>query len=213
MPAYKYTLRPARPSDLDALVAVHLSAFHESPLNTACFPASDPSSLASHRSMLADKLAEIVVATAHPVNDGITDGTSEQDGQIVGLVRWVRQPAGPPPRPIFTNDMYPPTGNQDLARRFFQANADVSGRVVAGRPVWHLSLMMVRREWQGRGVGAELMRYGVEQVDAEGWMAYTNASPAGRPLYEKFGFETVECSDFGGGVKTAHMARPARAKE
>lgn len=39
------------------------------------------------------------------------------------------------------------------------------------------------------------MRWGVEKADREGKVAYLEASPAGYPLYRRFGFEDLDVQD------------------
>ena len=47
-------------------------------------------------------------------------------------------------------------------------------------------------EHQGKGAAGRLIRWGLEQADAMGLEAYLEASPTARPVYEHFGFKTVE---------------------
>ena len=56
---------------------------------------------------------------------------------------------------------------------------------------WYLELLAARPEWQGKGVGSALLRWGLERADEEGVEAYLEASPAGKGLYEKMGFREV----------------------
>ncbi|KFH45718.1 Puromycin N-acetyltransferase-like protein [Hapsidospora chrysogenum ATCC 11550] len=192
--APKITFRKATEADLPELLQVFTSAFQDSLLNPHCYPASDPETPKHHLAAIKRYLPEIVVA-----QDG--DG-----GQILGWVRWVRKPVPSPPVTL-TNDMYPSSGNQDLARRFFQANVDATARIVKDRPHWFLSLIVVRREAQRRGVGAAMMRYGLDKADEEGWLAYCNGSAEGKPLYESLGFRVMEKSEFEHGIATWHMLR------
>jgi len=56
-------------------------------------------------------------------------------------------------------------------------------------PHWYLAFMGVAPEWQGRGIGSELMRPALETLDVEGAPAYLEAStPRSRSLYERAGF-------------------------
>ena len=60
---------------------------------------------------------------------------------------------------------------------------------------------------QRRGVASELMRFGVDEADREGWAAYVNASPVDKALCERFGFRTVQRHDFGSCIVTYHIKR------
>ncbi|KAL6400486.1 hypothetical protein AUP68_16195 [Ilyonectria robusta] len=106
---------------------------------------------------------------------------------------------------------FPSSGENAVAAHFFQTAREATQRVVAGRDFWFLSMIVTRREAQRRGIGAAMMRFGVELADKEGWMAYLNASKSGRPLYELFGFKVQEHTWFDDlGLDMFHMTRDPR---
>src|SRR5436305_13240550 len=54
---------------------------------------------------------------------------------------------------------------------------------------WYLAFVEVEQEWQGRGIGAALMRPVLERCDRDGIPAYLEASTErNRALYERHGF-------------------------
>jgi GNAT superfamily N-acetyltransferase len=60
-------------------------------------------------------------------------------------------------------------------------------------PHYYLPFVGVDPQWQGRGIGAALMRPMLERCDAEGVAAYLEASsPRNRMLYERHGFAVTE---------------------
>lgn len=78
----------------------------------------------------------------------------------------------------------------------------------AMRRHWYLELIATRSEFFGRGAGSQLMRWGVGEADAGGLECYLDATPDGRPVYERFGFETVETMSFlDGAIEQAFMVR------
>lgn len=48
-------------------------------------------------------------------------------------------------------------------------------------------------DYRRRGSASMLIRWGCELADRDGVVAYVDASPAGAPLYQKFGFK--DCRD------------------
>lgn len=49
---------------------------------------------------------------------------------------------------------------------------------------------------QGRGAGRLLMRWGIDVADEKGLEILLNATPAGKPVYERYGFKSVEEFEF-----------------
>ncbi|ETN38256.1 uncharacterized protein HMPREF1541_06287 [Cyphellophora europaea CBS 101466] len=61
-----------------------------------------------------------------------------------------------------------------------------------------LDLCAVRPEWQGRGVGAALVAWGVSEAGRRGGLeCLTEASVMGRRVYEKVGFRVVRRIEYG----------------
>ncbi|KAI9901991.1 hypothetical protein N3K66_003808 [Trichothecium roseum] len=203
-------LRPATADDIPSMVEVELSAFNNSPLNARCFPTSSPvddKRLEWMRVNIPDITLAVVSEAASPDSGGT--GTTET---VLGWVRWVRKPwtGDPGPRPVVTPDQYPADGDPELAARFFQANIDQSREIMHGRNHWFLSMLVVRKEAQRKGVGSALMAVGTEAADREGYDAYVNASIDGKGLYEKFGFRTVAENFFTKEIAVWHMRRDAK---
>jgi GNAT superfamily N-acetyltransferase len=206
--AKNLTVRLATTDDVSGLMETFLSAFQDSQINARCFPPSAPESLAYHdkwiRGNIADPASHMIVAEH-------CDPSSPDSGRtIAGWARWVRKPV-PETKPepiVFRADMYPPIGDGALAARFFQANYDASHRVAGDVDHWFLSTLVVRRDWQRRGVGSLLMRWGLAKADEERWVAYLNGTNDGKGLYEKFGFRTVDESYFDEmSLRSYHMKR------
>lgn len=65
-----------------------------------------------------------------------------------------------------------------------------------------LNFLTVLPEAQGRGIGAKLLAWGIEEADRRGAAACLESTPAGLALYKKYGFtETrvikADMQDFG----------------
>jgi ribosomal protein S18 acetylase RimI-like enzyme len=192
------TVRPATLEDLPQLVDIYVSAFESSALDSRVWPANDPESAISQRKSIGKNLDEITVAET-------------ESAAILGWARWVRkdEDMASQPRHIVTPDDFPPTGDQDLGVRFFQNNVDKSRAMHAGRAHWFLSILVVHPTAQKKGVGTALMKEGLSRADKDGWFCCLNASAAGVPLYERFGFKVVDDTYFQPGIHAFHMKREA----
>ena len=68
-----------------------------------------------------------------------------------------------------------------------------------------IGLMLVDEQYRGRGFGKALMQHALDWLDARGIVCVRlDATPLGRPLYEKLGFEPqFELARFGGAAAPA----------
>lgn len=57
------------------------------------------------------------------------------------------------------------------------------------RALKDMELLMTAEECKGRGAGGMILEHGIALADEEQVECYIDASPAGRPLYERHGFE------------------------
>jgi ribosomal protein S18 acetylase RimI-like enzyme len=76
---------------------------------------------------------------------------------------------------------------------------------------WYMPLMGVDPSCQGRGVGSALLKYALEKCDRLKQLAYLEASSKqNKSLYERHGFETVDCIQVGGSPELYPMIRQPR---
>ena len=74
---------------------------------------------------------------------------------------------------------------------------------------WYLPLIGVEPNAQGKGLGAELMRYAVARCDRQGMPAYLESSnPRNISLYLRFGFEVMGEIRIGAAPLVTPMLRP-----
>jgi GNAT superfamily N-acetyltransferase len=81
-------------------------------------------------------------------------------------------------------------------------------------PHWYLYVIGTEPEFQGKGVGAALLRSRLEHVDEEGMAAYLESSKLTNvPLYQHFGFEPTGVLALPEGApQFTKMWRPANAE-
>ncbi|OHF01699.1 acetyltransferase [Colletotrichum orchidophilum] len=208
-------LRAATPADGPALTSVYLSAFHDNPVATTCFPASSQVC----REFLAKSFAEEM---SDPRFQWlvITDPDHKEDPDLpVACAKWVR-PArsneenveAPPPM-----DVWPKEGNPEFADLFFGSIGRKHAEIMGEVRHWYLELLICRTEHQGKGAASPLLRWGVERADEEGKLAFLESMPLAKGIYEKYGFQSLCHLDFMAPSSTvvtqAFMLRKGKAAE
>ena len=82
---------------------------------------------------------------------------------------------------------------------------------VPAEPHWHLAFIGVDPFWLGNGVGAALLEYALDRIDAQGGQAYLESTnPRNLTLYQRHGFEVVREIRVGGAPPMFPMLRAAR---
>ncbi|KAK3370590.1 acyl-CoA N-acyltransferase [Podospora didyma] len=192
-------LRPARPSDHADIVATIFSAFETHPIHARLFPRDLGASHEFWESYVSKELqdpnARFIIAedvsstSASPSSDNLTTST------FVAFALWkppvtensslTSAPAPPP-------DWSAWPANPALAAAFFGAIGGKHTTIMGDRLHFYLELICCRPEFMGNGAGGLMMRWGLEQADAGGFETYLDATPSGKPLYDKNGFRTLE---------------------
>jgi GNAT superfamily N-acetyltransferase len=248
------SMSPMTETDLPHYTTVEQLAFDNTIFNRAMWPTgltpTDISMLTARhaKSLTEDKNCHLMKVTARvpPIRSsdgasaaksaaarGAEDGEEEEEEEVVGIAEWHRTPhrsqaelEKPREWPEWT-----PSANVPAKKHLFKNFLDRRDAIMGGDPHWVLMVLAVKPEWQGKGVGTQLLKWGMERADAEeaggdgngektGWPCFLEASVAGRPLYEKYGFVKVadvvtDLTPFGvEGVPDVHttMRREAKAR-
>lgn len=111
-----------------------------------------------------------------------------------------------------------PTANREMLAAFFGELMRTRRQNLAGQPHVLLSILATNPQHHRRGVGAMHMDWGMKLADELGLPAYLEASPKGKPLYERYGFKEMgkmdfDARDWGKEYDIPHyfMLRPAKA--
>lgn len=89
-------------------------------------------------------------------------------------------------------DSSPPPGlNRAFADQFFGDIGRLRRDIMGGQPYILLHMLAVRPSHHRRGIGGMHLSWGDEKADELGLPLYLEASPMGRPLYERHGYEKV----------------------
>lgn len=210
-------IRPAEPTDLEAVARLLTQVFAQDPLMAAiAAPAPDPLAALDHlhRVELADhymsddparRLGAVVdLAVADPADltagseaDGPTPVLTGSGELLVGAVLWDPPAAAgtDPAGPLGPGD-WPPVGlDLDLLGGAWDLVLLDGEQCEAARPHtahWYLYMIAVSPLARGAGVGSALLRHGLARVDAEGVAAHLESTtPASRRLYARHGFAQV----------------------
>jgi ribosomal protein S18 acetylase RimI-like enzyme len=178
------TVRQADREDRVGLAAVLARAFYDDPQFLWALP--------DQRSRLRriERIFDTILRY-----EALRHGTvqlAERDGVVVGGTVWL------PPHhwrdPLHRRLLSAPGFLRGYGRRIRYGDAfQRAGRQMHPREAhWYLYVIGVEPDQQGHGVGAALLRAGLERADAAGLPAYLESSDiANVPLYEHFGFEVT----------------------
>ncbi|KAL3443400.1 hypothetical protein BJX65DRAFT_199540 [Aspergillus insuetus] len=93
-------------------------------------------------------------------------------------------------------------------------------KVLRFPPRIELDVLYVHPDYQRRGIASDLLKWGFEKSEQLGLPIYLEATAEGRPVYERYGFETVKVQGFDARpygvdeeVEYAFMIRPAPKKD
>ncbi|KAL3477637.1 acyl-CoA N-acyltransferase [Aspergillus californicus] len=75
---------------------------------------------------------------------------------------------------------------------------DDDGKVVRMRKRFELDALYVHPDYQRRGVARGLLEWGIAEAERLGLPVYLEATVAGRPVYERSGFEALQVAELDG---------------
>ncbi|KAJ5926243.1 hypothetical protein N7516_008016 [Penicillium verrucosum] len=161
-------VHPASPTDAPELTQVFYASFR-SDLDTTMFP-NTPDVTEWWEKYLSDVITASIAGKTNDVLLKVTEDS--ESGRIVAFGKWKR--------PV------------SFAIGFFHGMEARHEKWMGERPHYYLDILAVHPSQQGKGLGSKLLKWGLTRADAEGLEVYLSASPAGRPLYLKYGFREVD---------------------
>ena len=131
---------------------------------------------------------------------------AELDGSVVGGMRIVRWPACQSSSIKMVPSMLTSVRGLGSLVRAVKWQGAWKKRD-PGKPHWHLSLIGVATELQGKGIGSQMMQFYCDIIDKDRIEAYHETDrPENVPFYERFGFSVVG-EEMINGVKNWYMLR------
>ncbi|KAL4936408.1 hypothetical protein BDV06DRAFT_93617 [Aspergillus oleicola] len=199
-------LSPVTPSDIPTLTTIWFAAFTDPGLRRL-WPDTpgvrgwwDEANSSDLQNKPFQKYVK-VVDTAIPASD--RQGQAGE-GRIVAYAKWDTS------TPEERGRRYPPWHAEmpsDECDRFFEREESERGRLMGETRHYYLDTLATHQDYQRRGAGSMLLQWGCDLADKDGVALYVDASKAGAPLYQRFGF--VDESGPGAG-NIASMVRTAR---
>ena len=141
-------------------------------------------------------------------NETLVDaGMLWEAGSALGAAVWIPADAGDAYEEAFEASRAGVHALTDDGGRRWDAFWEWVESHTPDEPVWHLDAVGVEPEARGTGLGAALVRHGLERARADGTPAFLETGTARNvPVYEHFGFRTVEAARApGGGPKVWFM--------
>ncbi|KAL8827651.1 MAG: hypothetical protein Q9170_006927 [Blastenia crenularia] len=196
MPPLNFLLRHCNPTDIPSLAI----------LNATCFTAAANTTI--HRSVPpASRLAFIEsgfrdhfnyptspTSSVHPQEIHILAIIDTSTSAIISHAIWTYFPIGyRADTDIQLHHSYLPPGiNGNLLSTLDQrAGEHRSSHALRHESHWLLATLGTHPDYEGKGAGGMLIRWGLEKADEMGKRCFVDSSARGLDLYKKFGFEEV----------------------
>ncbi|KAE8133671.1 acyl-CoA N-acyltransferase [Aspergillus pseudotamarii] len=152
------------------------------------------------------------VNPAGPVLIKAVDTTT---GDVVGFAQWKLPSTEFPPSGENVEKQkkveWPTSGDNALCAKHFKAIDKKEHEFMGSIPHYSLDMLATHPKFGGRGIGSQLLGWGLEEADVERTPTFLTATVAGKPLYEKKGFQVVGSNEITEGFVQIYMVRPADA--
>ncbi|KAF4778702.1 acetyltransferase [Colletotrichum scovillei] len=179
-------IQPVLESDLRRCAEIEKLAFSGSPLDPVLFPGPMPEDMMGIRAEeLAKQFREDTTVRFHKAVDTDLSG----DEAIIAWSKWNAYSEGlPVPKPR----VWGPGCNEEACNKLFHGLDEMRQRLMGGKKVVYLHILVTDPKHQRRGAGWQLMTPIVQEAVRLGVPAYLESSRAGHHLYQKVGFKDID---------------------
>jgi len=171
-------LRVATIEDASALTDIYLSAFSNDALSFLVFPRGPKTTEFWYSSIIS----EISDPNSHFL---CVIDTSLPNSPPIAYGKW-NSPSTPLPDP---SDLPVWPANQKIGDHFFRSLMQNHIDIMGERKHWYLEILATKQEYQGKGAGSMILKWGLQKADEDGVESFLEASPAGLPIYERYGWK------------------------
>jgi len=178
---------PIELDDLQAWLEIHYEAFQ----STFAFFWNQRPSPESYK-LLAERR---VKALSEPGSYVMKAVDTDNDNRVVGVASWAiyeKERQADEVKKSFAQPMPIPEINCQARDAFLVHINEARVKYMGTAPCVMLNSLVVHPEYQRRGIGTALMKFGVDEADRLGFRGYLEASAGGKGLYEKFGYRRVD---------------------
>ncbi|KAF8849122.1 acyl-CoA N-acyltransferase [Acephala macrosclerotiorum] len=121
----------------------------------------------------------------------------EESGEIVGYAVWGwSEKAISRVLRVKETLPLPPGCNTNLRETYLSLLNDMEAKHQPKEPFYELLELATHPSYQRRGIGSQLVNYGLEKAERDGKKVYLSAAPKGVPVYAKLGFGEVGRLEF-----------------
>ncbi|KAL2809127.1 hypothetical protein BJX63DRAFT_371419 [Aspergillus granulosus] len=103
---------------------------------------------------------------------------------------------------------WPASSDSELCSSFFAHVYQERKRAIGEQPHYYLDMLAVDPNFGRRGLGARLLKWGLDRADRERVITFISSSPTGRGLYEKYGCKALNNYQVIPGYRETSMVRP-----
>ncbi|WQF81316.1 Putative GNAT domain, acyl-CoA N-acyltransferase [Colletotrichum destructivum] len=198
-------LEPVTLEDVTALTEVWFAAFAHDPAINRLWPDTPLVRAWWDGANRSDIVAKPFQRFVKVVDPNIADARG--GARIAAWAKWDTSMPGQRGR------RYPPWCEDmpgKVCDAFIESEERERGRLMGEENHYYLDTLVTHPDYQRRGAGSMLLKWGCELADENGVGAYVDSSKAGRGLYERFGFLDMSESDAG---EVASMVRRRRSQD
>ncbi|KAL3456706.1 hypothetical protein BJX64DRAFT_270151 [Aspergillus heterothallicus] len=205
-----FKIAPASPADAARITEIYFSAFANE-LSNRIMPRTDDVrefQIARFQS-LAEEASSGSSKNTHFLKIVGTESDESSAPVIAGFAIWRffdgdESDSSQQKRPV----QWPPSSDAELCNSFFGHVAEERKRAIGEQPHYYLDMLAVAPEFGRRGLGARLLKWGLDRADRERIITFISSSPTGRGLYEKHGCKALNNYQVIPGYRETSMVRP-----